>query len=255
MKRMILVLLAIALLWTVALPAAAETTAKPIPFSGWEQGSEGNHWNANPWDFSNYFGQAALCQSADDLTGYLQKGEYPLNYGEVYYNNFFEEKSLLLLEVFAPQLSDQWYVKELTQVGEVLNCSLVFDSPGFGPDAAYTRVLCVELTEKPSDIQALQINITYDGLPSREPASLTFPYEKYPLEYTLGDVNCDGQISAADALMVLKSVVGKETLTYVQQIAAKTNKPGTISAGDALCILQKVVGKIDSFPIVTYMIG
>ncbi len=66
---------------------------------------------------------------------------------------------------------------------------------------------------------------------------------------TLGDVNGDTKVTAADALEVLKSVVGKITLTDDQLKAADTDGTGTADAGDALNILKKVVGKIDKFPV------
>ncbi|MBR4868185.1 MAG: InlB B-repeat-containing protein [Clostridia bacterium] len=67
--------------------------------------------------------------------------------------------------------------------------------------------------------------------------------------FMLGDIDGNGQVAAADALLILQSVVGKVELTNAQQTAAKTSADDTIGAEDALCILQKVVGKIDRFPI------
>ena len=64
-----------------------------------------------------------------------------------------------------------------------------------------------------------------------------------------GDVDLDGKVTAADALEVLKSVVGKVTLTEAQFTAADTDGNGKADATDALNILKKVVGKIEKFPI------
>ncbi len=64
-----------------------------------------------------------------------------------------------------------------------------------------------------------------------------------------GDVDGDGKVSAADALEVLKSVVGKVTLTEEQTKAAGTDGNGKADAADALEILKKVVGKIDKFAV------
>ena len=66
---------------------------------------------------------------------------------------------------------------------------------------------------------------------------------------TYGDVDGDGKVTAADALDVLKSVVGKVTLTEEQLVKADTDGSGTADATDALNILKKVVGKIDRFPV------
>ena len=63
-----------------------------------------------------------------------------------------------------------------------------------------------------------------------------------------GDVDCDDKVTAADALEVLKSVVGKVTLNDQQFANADTDGNGKIDATDALNILKKVVGKIDKFP-------
>ncbi len=70
-----------------------------------------------------------------------------------------------------------------------------------------------------------------------------------PVAVTYGDVDGDGKVTASDALEVLKSVVGKVTLTDDQFIAADTDGNGKADATDALNILKKVVGKIDKFPV------
>ena len=70
-----------------------------------------------------------------------------------------------------------------------------------------------------------------------------------PVTVTYGDVDGDGKVSATDALEVLKSVVGKVTLTDHQFKAADTDGNGKADAADALNILKKVVGKIDKFPV------
>ncbi|MBR4867580.1 MAG: metallophosphoesterase [Clostridia bacterium] len=64
-----------------------------------------------------------------------------------------------------------------------------------------------------------------------------------------GDVDGDGRVSAADALEVLKAVVGNVTLTEEQTVFADVDSDERISAVDALEILKKVVGKIDKFPV------
>ena len=66
-------------------------------------------------------------------------------------------------------------------------------------------------------------------------------------EYKLGDIDGDGKISAADALEVLKSVVGKITLTDTQKLAGDVDKDNDVDATDALEILKEVVGKDNCF--------
>ena len=54
----------------------------------------------------------------------------------------------------------------------------------------------------------------------------------------LGDVNGDGYIDAADALLCLRASVGLITLTPEQKAAADVNHDGLIDAGDAILILR-----------------
>ncbi len=73
-----------------------------------------------------------------------------------------------------------------------------------------------------------------------------FEYNYVP-PYLLGDVDGDDNVSAVDALEVLKAVVGKIYLTPRQEYAADVNEDGNQNATDALIILQYVVGKIEEF--------
>ena len=54
----------------------------------------------------------------------------------------------------------------------------------------------------------------------------------------LGDVNGDGYIDAADALLCLRASVGLITLTPEQEAVADVNHDGLIDAGDAILILR-----------------
>ena len=86
------------------------------------------------------------------------------------------------------------------------------------------------------------IYVSTSNKPLAEIAS--FAYGEEP-EYTLGDVNGDGKISAYDASMVLQHTVSLINLTGVA--AADVNKDGKISAYDASMILQYTVGLITTF--------
>ncbi len=72
--------------------------------------------------------------------------------------------------------------------------------------------------------------------------------EKPAFEGTYGEVNGDEKINSADALEILKSVVGKVDLNEMQIEAADVNDDGKVGADDALMILQYVVGKLQYFP-------
>ena len=68
-----------------------------------------------------------------------------------------------------------------------------------------------------------------------------------PLGY--GDVDSDGVVAAADALLVLQAATGKLDLSAAQQMAANVDGQPGVSSADALQILQFATRKITSFPV------
>ena len=79
--------------------------------------------------------------------------------------------------------------------------------------------------------------------------SVTDSWEEAP--YTLGDVDMDGRITAADASLVLQGVAKQITLTDTQLSAAKVNDGLLLTAADASLILQYVAKTIAKFPVET----
>lgn len=70
---------------------------------------------------------------------------------------------------------------------------------------------------------------------------------KSTLPNKIGDINTDGKINSADALLVLQSSMGVITLTDTQKLLADVNEDEKINSTDALLILQYATGKITSF--------
>ncbi|MBQ6332255.1 MAG: 5'-nucleotidase C-terminal domain-containing protein [Clostridia bacterium] len=66
---------------------------------------------------------------------------------------------------------------------------------------------------------------------------------------TLGDANCDGQVTAADAALILRSLVGLNELTAQGAFNADVNGDGEVTAEDAAIILRYIVKLIDKFPV------
>lgn len=62
----------------------------------------------------------------------------------------------------------------------------------------------------------------------------------------LGDVNGDGYIDSADAMLCLRSAVGLKKLTEAQEAVADVNGDGFVDAGDAIKILRYDAKLIDS---------
>ncbi len=71
------------------------------------------------------------------------------------------------------------------------------------------------------------------------------PTEPKP-SYTLGDIDCNGKITAADARLALRISAKLETGTETQLLAADTDKNGRITASDARKILR-VAANLDRF--------
>ena len=66
---------------------------------------------------------------------------------------------------------------------------------------------------------------------------------------TLGDANCDGQVTAADAALILRSLVGLNELTAQGAFNADVDGDGEVTAEDAAIILRYIVKLIDKFPV------
>lgn len=64
--------------------------------------------------------------------------------------------------------------------------------------------------------------------------------------YSKGDVDGNGTVEAADALLALQAATGKITLHVIQQEAADVDGTSGVAANDALIILQAATGKIGS---------
>lgn len=63
-----------------------------------------------------------------------------------------------------------------------------------------------------------------------------------------GEIDGDGMISAADALLTLQAATGKLALSSAQEQAARVGGQSTVLASDALLILQLATQKIQEFP-------
>ena len=63
-----------------------------------------------------------------------------------------------------------------------------------------------------------------------------------------GDANCDGSVTAADAAIILRALVGLSELSTRGVLNADVDGDGEITATDAATILRYVVGLIDTLP-------
>lgn len=110
------------------------------------------------------------------------------------------------------------------ETGETVPITFTENALGYG------SAMSVLFGGKVTDIEAA----TMDG-------SLTF-------DLLCGDANCDGKVTAADAALILRSLVGLDELSAQGMLNADANLDGEISASDAAAILRFIVGLIASLP-------
>ena len=71
----------------------------------------------------------------------------------------------------------------------------------------------------------------------------------YSGEIIYGNVNNDGEVTPADAMLVMRHVVGELPLDSDQRERGDVTNDGFLSSLDAALILQKVTGLISVFPV------
>lgn len=111
-------------------------------------------------------------------------------------------------------------------------------------DGSYTGVILEMKADYKDDDDLLDMKMFADGVNcfGNFETRVDDPIEKGKV--SISDVDGDDEIMAADALFVLRSVVGLQTMTEKQKECADWNMDGEVTAEDALLILQKVVGLI-----------
>lgn len=61
-------------------------------------------------------------------------------------------------------------------------------------------------------------------------------------KYILGDADSSGTVDVNDAVKILKCIVGNDTFTDLQRLAADADKSGDVDVNDAVKILKVIVG-------------
>lgn len=86
-----------------------------------------------------------------------------------------------------------------------------------------------------------------DDTPDESKPDKPTPDEPTPIEVgILGDVNGDGVVDSADALLILRGSVDLETFTNDQKLLANVNGDDTVDSADALSVLRNSVNMIDN---------
>lgn len=103
--------------------------------------------------------------------------------------------------------------------------------------AADVQYGSISFTVYPSEIDTATIALTSDSFSG----AITVVEINLYDEYMLGDVNLDGYITTADAVLTLQYIVGTKDLTSTQIKAADVDGGGTVATSDAVKILAYVV--------------
>ena len=62
----------------------------------------------------------------------------------------------------------------------------------------------------------------------------------------LGDVYTDEELNVSDALLIMRSVAGMESLSEIQELLGDVDQDGDVTIADALYLVRLIVGA-DSF--------
>ena len=100
----------------------------------------------------------------------------------------------------------------------------------------------IVLEEEPEPEPATESTTEPATEPAAEPE--TEPEQEEEPEVLSGDINADGEITAEDAMCILKFVAGLEE--EIEESAADVNADGMVTAADAACILRYCAGLADT---------
>ncbi|MCH5299420.1 MAG: starch-binding protein [Ruminococcus sp.] len=104
-----------------------------------------------------------------------------------------------------------------------------------------------EATEETSSETTEETAFTESSETSSETASSEASSPIEGIDYTLGDVNADGNINIIDATLVQKYAINISDLTETQRLAADVNKDGEVDINDATEIQKYTIKLILSF--------
>ena len=102
----------------------------------------------------------------------------------------------------------------------------------------------VNITAKNKELLAATIHFNSESVPT-ESTDNSETTEGSESSVNRGDVNLDGEISIADAVLLNKYLVGSATLSDMAKKNADCDADGDITSSDTLKILKYIVGSID----------
>ncbi len=156
-------------------------------------------------------------------------------------------KNLAVLEAVEKDCENERKAQEVTDAVNALNDIKTLNEENIEKFKADVAAAEEALNNLDEEIKVLMFNLADLEAIIIEANKKIEDYEKQQIVY--GDLNGDGKVTTADALIALQASVNKVQLTAEQQKAADVNGEEGITTDDALKILQKAVNKIDLFPV------
>lgn len=138
-----------------------------------------------------------------------------------------------------------WASDEDVQINEDdVVLTLWFEKIGEAPEDGVVPVtFTTNLMERASAVSIVFLGAVTELEADTVDGSITFETIVY------GDANCDGQVTAADAALILRAIVGLSELSPRGVLNADVDGDMEITAADAAAILRYVVGLIEALPI------
>ena len=187
---------------------------------------------------------AAACTTAafaaDAVTATYADGKVTISGFQTYASAVSGDLTLLILSEDTTVTSDNAnnIIKQIDQFGK--------NTVTVAEDGTYSKEVTVGTLDTAKKYYVRLGGAEVSDLYKNGFVATTFSTSTTP-QYTLGDVNNDGDINVNDSLLVKQSEVKLVTLTDTQQLAADVNKDGEVNVNDSLKIKQYEVKIITSF--------
>lgn len=187
---------------------------------------------------------AAACTTAafaaDAVTATYADGKVTISGFQTYASAVSGDLTLLILSEDTTVTSENAnnIIKQIDQFGK--------DTVTVAEDGTYSKEVTVGTLDTAKKYYVRLGGAEVSDLYANGFVATTFSTSTTP-QYTLGDVNNDGDINVNDSLLVKQSEVKLVTLTDTQQLAADVNKDGEVNVNDSLKIKQYEVKIITSF--------
>lgn len=188
---------------------------------------------------------AAACTTAafaaDAVTATYADGKVTISGFQTYASAVSGDLTLLILSEDTTVTSENAnnIIKQIDQFGK--------DTVTVAEDGTYSKEVTVGTLDTANKTYYVRLGgAEVSDLYANGFVATTFSTSTTP-QYTLGDVNNDGDINDNDSLLVKQSEVKLVTLTDTQQLAADVNKDGEVNVNDSLKIKQYEVKIITSF--------